>query len=69
MLFVAVMTAYTMAYLWQSRRWIVLALVAVLSLSNIYIDVAKAALTPTEHNHTNLYHFYFVGRNHQWSLN
>ncbi len=56
-----VMTAYTLSYLYQKRRYWLLPLMLVFSCSNATIDLVKSVVAPTPSNIVSQYHFFFEG--------
>lgn len=54
-----VMTAYTLSYLYQKRRYILLPLMLIVSCSNATIDLVKSVVTPSPTTVVAQYHFFF----------
>ena len=59
-IFVMIMSAYTLCYLWRNSRRLMALVMAVLINSFILIAVYKAVYRPTAENIPYLYHFFFM---------
>ena len=56
----AVMFAYTMAYLWATRRFVVLAYMFVVQFTYIYLAIYRTIILPTAQNKPVLFDFFFL---------
>lgn len=59
-IFVMIMSAYTLCYLWRNSRRLMALAIAILINSYMFIAVYKAVYMPTAENIPYLYHFFFL---------